>query len=129
MTGRAGALDDAAALRALEQALWRPETRFDRTWMERVLATDFVEVGRSGRVHRREDVLAMPRREIPVALPLPGLEVSRIGADAALVTYETNERAASGTERTRRSSLWTRTADGWRLRFHQGTPAAPDAAA
>jgi len=24
-----------------------------------------------------------------------------------------------------RSSLWTRGADGWRLRFHQGTPVTP----
>jgi ribonuclease HI len=40
----------------------------------------------------------------------------------ALVTYRV-ERVEDGST-TLRSSIWAREGDRWRMRFHQGTPAA-----
>lgn len=114
--------EDARQLTQLEESLWLPETRFDAGRMRRLLAPDFLEFGRSGRVHGLEDVVSMERQEIPAKLPLPGLEVRLVAPDAALLTYESDLAWPSGRERARRSSLWTRTAEGWQLRFHQGTP-------
>lgn len=45
-----------------------------------------------------------------VARPLTG--------DVVLVTY----RAGHGGAWSLRASVWQRDADGWRVRFHQGTP-------
>ena len=47
--------DEHDQLRCLEESLWRAETRFDRDHMNEVLAPDFFELGRSGRVYGRED--------------------------------------------------------------------------
>jgi hypothetical protein len=61
-------------LRRLEESLWHAETRFDRDYMNKVLAPDFLEFGRSGRVHRREDILEdildVPAQPIHATLPL-----------------------------------------------------------
>jgi hypothetical protein len=109
-------------LRVLEESLWREETRFDVSHMERLLAPDFVEVGRSGRMHDRAAILALARGPIDVRLPLPGFSVRPLGAGAVLVTYETRTRA--GADAALRASVWALSDGGWKLRYHQGTPAA-----
>jgi len=114
--------DDAEQLRELEESLWRAESRFDRAQMKEVFAPDFLEFGRSSRVYRRAEALSIEHQEIPAKLPLPNLEIRLVHPDVALVTYESDVSYASGRERARRSSLWSRTPKGWRLRFHQGTP-------
>lgn len=114
-----GALEQ---LRRLEESLWREETRFDRAYMERVLAPDAVEVGRSGRMDDRHAILGLASAPIDVRLPLPAFSVRPLGADAALVTYETRTRA--GCDAALRASIWERAGGAWRLRYHQGTPAA-----
>ncbi|WP_151115023.1 nuclear transport factor 2 family protein [Hypericibacter adhaerens] len=115
--------DDIETLRRLEESLWRAETRFDRAYMERVLAPDFFEFGRSGRRYDRAQILAHSGDTIRATLPLARFAVHPIGADAALVTY-VSEVAYGTVERANRSSLWLRTEKGWRLQFHQGTPVA-----
>ena len=112
---------DRQDLARLEESLWRAETRFDRDHMEHVLAADFVEFGRSGRVHSRDDILAAPPGEISTALR--DLVVRSLATDVALVTY-VSEVPEEGDGVGNRSSIWTRTNGEWRLRFHQGTPAS-----
>lgn len=113
-------------LRALEESLWRAETRFDRGFMERILSPTFVEYGRSGRRYRRNQVIEAPATEIHVRLPLADLAVRLVATDVALVTYRSLvEEGGDGS--ARRSSLWVRTAGGWVLEFHQGTPIGAEA--
>lgn len=114
--------DDEATLRELEASLWRSETRWDRSHMEAILAPDFVEFGRSGRVYSREDALALEPEPFTARLPLDAWQARLLGPDNALVTY-VSEVDRNGVERANRSSIWSRTDDGWKLRFHQGTPA------
>lgn len=45
--------DVLETLRQLEESLWRAETRFDSVSMDRLLATDYFEFGRSGKVYSR----------------------------------------------------------------------------
>ena len=45
--------------------------------------------------------------------------VRRLGADLVLATYRVASPASL------RASLWRLTDEGWRILFHQGTPAAP----
>lgn len=111
-------LDD---LRRLEESLWRAETRFDRGYMERILAPDFTEFGRSGRSYERADILAMAPAEIHARLPLERFAIRPLGPDTALVTYIC-EVGEGDPQRSNRSSIWSRIDGAWRLRFHQGTP-------
>lgn len=115
-------IEDLEQLQALEEGLWIAETRFDMEWMERTLAPDFFEFGRSGRVYRREDTLAIESQPIDARLPLANLEARLVSPDVALVTYISAVTYDSVEDIGNRSSIWSRTGSGWQLRFHQGTP-------
>jgi hypothetical protein len=100
---------------ALELRLLEPAVRADPDAVGRLLHPDFREFSVSGGVWDRTAVLAALAAD-----PGHGLRVSDMRADTVsdgvvLVTYVT--------ERTRRSSLWVLGDDGWRVLFHQGTPA------
>jgi hypothetical protein len=110
------------ALQHLEESLWRPETRYDEAWMRRVLHPDFREFGRSGRVYDPAATLAVEASAFEAELPLPEFAVAEPAPGVALVTYLSRVRYGEGVLAANRSSLWIRGADGWRLRFHQGTP-------
>ena len=111
---------DKQRLASLEDSLWRAERRFDREWMEGVLAPGFFEFGRSGRVYNRDETLAMPAR--PIDARIEDFDVRLLGPDIAQVTYTTVETYAGEEQVANRSSLWSRTEGGWRLLFHQATP-------
>jgi len=119
--------EDRETLERLEADLWREETRYDRGWMSEILAPDFFEFGRSGRVYRREDTLAAPRRPIEAVLPLPDFRARLLAPDVAQVTYNSAVRSGGAVEWAHRSSVWSRGPGGWVLRFHQGTPFQPGA--
>lgn len=114
--------EDHAELQRLEESLWRVETRFDNEHMERVLAADFSEFGRSGRRYARQDTLNVPRDACDAVLPLANFAVRAIADDVALVTYVSRVTYGDDVEVANRSSLWSRHPDGWKIRFHQGTP-------
>jgi hypothetical protein len=108
-------------LRKLEESLWVAETRFDMAYMERILAPDFFEFGRSGRTYTRAETLAANGQEINARLPLRDFKVTAVSEDVYLVTYVSEVQGETGLEVGNRSSLWVRTEQGWQLKFHQGT--------
>jgi hypothetical protein len=117
-----GAIEMETDLEKLEESLWRAATRFDRNYMDRVLAPDFFEFGRSGQRYTREQCLDVgDKREINAKLPLEAFALHLIDETTALVTY-ISEVAYETAQRANRSSIWSLTPDGWKLRFHQGTP-------
>jgi len=119
------ALDATAALtlQALEESMWRDETRYDRAYMNAVLHPDFAEVGRSGRVFSRDEVLDMPMVPINVQIPRETFSVAEIAPAVALVSYETVP-VDSMHGAAHRASVWVGDGSRWLLRYHQGTPAA-----
>jgi hypothetical protein len=115
---------DRQALMRLEEAMWREETRFDKAFMERALAPDFFEFGRSGRTYTRQQILDLPRETIVAQRLLEDLRVRLLDANTAQLTYNSRVRYQDVVECGRRSSIWSRAGDTWVLRFHQGTPFA-----
>ena len=113
---------DRDALERLEEELWRDETRFDRKRMTEVIAPDIIEFGRSGRIYTRDDSLAVSRQPIEAVIPLPDFRARLLHRDIAQVTYNSAVIYDGIVLHARRSSIWSRTASGWVLRFHQGTP-------
>lgn len=97
-------------------------TRFDESFMEQVLARDFFEFGKSGRMHTRDAVLSVAPHVIGIVLPLRELRVRLLDENTAHITYISETHGAGGHLRARRSSIWCRSSRGWELRFHQGTP-------
>lgn len=106
-------------LEQLERSLWQTATRFDRKYMENILAPDFFEFGRSGRKWNRDEVLDYSEEEIKAELS--DMEVHFIDETTALVTYLSKAQYEE-LEISYRSSLWVKNGEQWQLRFHQGTP-------
>lgn len=104
---------------ALEQRLLDPAVRADREALEALLDPDFTEIGQSGRLWDWDTILA----DLPEAPAFGGprtmseIAVLEAAPGVVLLTYRIAETG------TRRSSLWRQDATGWRLLFHQGTPA------
>ncbi len=115
--------EEKETLRQLEESLWIASTRFDFNYMNRILAHDFFEFGRSGRVYQRADTLAIKPQEIKAKLPLKNFAIHLISQDVVLVTY-ISEVEYEKVEVGNRSSIWSKTEGRWQLRFHQGTPVA-----
>ena len=118
-------IEDRATLARLEESLWRAETRFDYEFMDKVVARDSFEFGRSGRIYERADTLSAGRQPIDAVLPLPNLKIRLLNEDTAQVTYDSAVTDNGVVAYGRRSSIWSRTGQGWVLRFHQGTPYSP----
>jgi len=102
---------------ALERSLLTDEVRADPAGVAGLLHPAWQEIGRSGRLWTREEMLAQ-------IAPLPGpvdLEVvgtQRLGTDVILLVW----RSSGDGSGALRSSLWQRTGQQWQQRFHQGTP-------
>jgi uncharacterized protein YndB with AHSA1/START domain len=112
-------------LRGLETELHRIETRQNRGRMESLLHPDFEEVGRSGRRYSQKEVLEEFLAEgVLEPVHAQDFELDELGQGIALLTYRSAHVGPSGDllRHTRRTSLWIKTPDGWRMRFHQGTP-------
>ncbi len=113
--------DVLAELKDLETKLWVPEYRFNLKWMENILAEDFFEYGRSGRIYSRSECLQIEERPIQVTLPLIDFKIRALANNMLQVTYRSEVQSDEGLELGLRSSLWIKTADKWQLVFHQGT--------
>jgi hypothetical protein len=117
--------EDHAILTRLEEDMWREVMRFDRAFQEQRFATDFFEFGRSGRVYNRDRIIQFDSQPIHAVLPLPNLAIRLLDRNTAQVTYNSQVEYDSVVEYARRSSIWSRTENGWVMRFHQGTPYQP----
>ncbi|MBI1210787.1 MAG: DUF4440 domain-containing protein [Alphaproteobacteria bacterium] len=106
-------------IRELELSLHRLDVRTSRERVEQLLADDFTEFGRSGRIYDKRmivDLLAQETSDTPPAVA--EFEARFLSEAIVLVTY----RAIRAAEQTLRCSIWRRESAGWRMTFHQGTP-------
>ena len=112
-------------LRSAELALQQPSTRNDASKIEALLHESFIEIGRSGASYDRAATISLlTSEEMSGRIVSQDFSLTSLGSDVALLTYcsaiiDDSEEIHSY---ALRSSIWTHTPDGWRLRFHQGTP-------
>lgn len=109
-------------LMSREPIFHRPEFGTTRADFERMTALDFWEFGASGRRYSREYVLAeLERRH---RHPGPDIWETRdfhcreLAPELYLLTYTLVQ---DHVRTTRRSTIWRRTSEGWKIVFHQGT--------
>ncbi|WP_077490794.1 ribonuclease HI family protein [Sinomonas mesophila] len=120
-TGASSAAEkDIEAVVELEQELLDPEVRADYGQLAYLLHPDYSEVGASGRLWGREELIEelVDGPELQVRFEL--VDAAAVGPDVVQLVYRTVGVQGSAL----RSSLWQRTDGRWRLRFHQGTPEA-----
>jgi hypothetical protein len=125
-------LTTESRLRELQQELssrepifHRPELGNTRTDFEAMTEDGFWEVGASGRRYSREHVLDVleDRHQVASHLALEDtweaidFACRELGSDTYLLTYTLQQ----GQRKTRRATVWRRSADDWKILFHQGT--------
>ncbi len=114
--------DVLAELSSREPIFHRTELGTTRADFEKMTADDFWEVGASGRRYSRAFVLetleqrfAAPHADV---WETSDFHCRRLAPDVFLLTYMLLQ---DGTRQTRRSTIWQRTAEGWKIVYHQGT--------
>ena len=115
-------------LRALEVELHKPAARGDAARLNALLHDGFRELGRSGVLYTKADILSLLPAEAQHAVVVADrFEVRRLGEVVALLTYRSAHLLADGTldRFTLRASVWECSTPGWQMSFHQGTPTAP----
>lgn len=108
-----------------EVTLHQPRTRRNTSRVQALLHESFFEFGRSGIRYDRGAILDQLASEETVGRVLSqDFALTPLGENTALLTYRSARIADSGEihRHTLRSSIWMRTSDGWKIRFHQGTP-------
>jgi len=109
-------------LRRREPIFHTPEFGATPADFDKVAAPEYWEVGASGRRYSREFILQTLLRTPPVNAASVGWQsydhaVRRLGPDTYLFTYTLRQ-----SERlTRRSTIWRKSSEGWRIIYHQGT--------
>lgn len=103
---------------ALEESLLLDAVRSDRRRVEALLHPEYTEIGASGKLWSRARMLASVE-PLTNRTTLEVIGTDRLADDVILLRWRSRGRGAIAL----RSSVWVRTPSGWRLRFHQGTPA------
>lgn len=123
-------LDILQELRRREPVFHRPELGTTRADFAAMTGEGFWEVGASGRRYSREHILDVLEDRHQVASHL-ALEDSweavdfacrEVGSDTYLLTYT----LVQGQRKTRRATIWRRSAESWKILFHQGTVVEDD---
>jgi hypothetical protein len=103
----------------MERLLLADETRLSTDAFSNLLTDDFLEHGSSGRSVTKKDLIADGLGS--VQLDIKDFNVRVLSEDTVLATFRTYD-TTSGHEHLR-SSIWRYQPGGWRMLFHQGTPA------
>ena len=110
-----------------EPVFHRLEFGTKRADLENMTDPDFCEVGASGRRYGREYVLDIlekrlenPGEDVWESSDFHCLELAR---DTYLISYTLLQQKQRV---TRRSSIWRRTRQGWKIVYHQGTVVEAD---
>ncbi|MCZ4066611.1 DUF4440 domain-containing protein [Microbacterium sp. H37-C3] len=114
-----GVADDLAGrICDAERDLLTSAVRQDARRLRELIHPDFTEIGRSGRLWTRSDLLVELLEEATRDTPhTDEWVIQRLDVDTVLVTY----RLIAGTRISRHSSVWATSGDALALRFHQGT--------
>ena len=114
-------------LLALESIFYRSENDgIKREDFERMMATDFWEVGASGEIYQRDFVIKVLLERYSASNDIENdvwqvkdFAVRKIVDNVYLATYQLSQ----GQEKrlTRRATLWKKVADQWVMQYHQAT--------
>lgn len=111
-----------AQLAAREPIFHRPEFGRTRAEFEAMMAPEFREVGASGREYTREFVLDVLEQRYAAPFEdrweASDFQCQPLGPDVYLLTYTLVQ---DGVRKSRRATIWRRTAEDWKIVYHQGT--------
>lgn len=105
----------------LEMSLWINETRNNELYMSNILHPDFKEIGQSGNVYTKNDILSDLSNNIVPKFPLKNPNLKQLSDGVFLVSYEINYTVNDIEYNSIRTSIWLSNEDAFVLYHHQGT--------
>lgn len=105
----------------LEKKLLDPSLRKSREALDKLIADDFAEIGKSGSRYSKQDVLEHVTQEVDRKIESYGWEVRQIDEKVYIINYISFETVDGQRLDTLRTSLWKLNGDNWQMIFHQGT--------
>jgi hypothetical protein len=111
----------------LEPIFHTKEFGLSRPDFEKRMSQDYWEVGASGRLYGREFILDFLSENPPVDAASAGWQgcdhaLRELGPNTYLLTYT----LLQGERLTRRTTIWQKTEECWRILYHQGTIASSE---
>jgi hypothetical protein len=111
-----------AELAAREPIFHRAEFGRTRAEFEAMMDPEFREVGASGREYTRDFVLGVLEERYSASFEdrweTTDFRCQSLAPDLYLLTYKLVQ---DGTRKSRRATIWRRTAGDWKIVYHQGT--------
>ena len=90
--------------------------------MNALLEDGFIEIGASGLVYDKRQTMEAVIPETHAQLPLSDFAAKLLAPSVALVTYRSIQTNSHGSSKeARRTSIWTKKNNNWKIVFHQGT--------
>ena len=111
-------------IKQLEEKLLHADVRQNPEILNELLSKDFEEIGSSGKISSREQVIHwLVTKEKNIQWSLNDFRVRVLAADLVLATYRANKKAilTTNSNGSMRSSIWQLTGENWKMIFHQGT--------
>lgn len=118
-------MDPFQELKQLEVELHQPAVRADVERLHSLLHESFVECGRSGHLYKRSEIMHEISKEVMnYSVWSQDFIATRVSEGVVLLTYKSAHVNQKGvlSRHAFRSSLWQLSGQGWKMRFHQGTP-------
>jgi hypothetical protein len=113
-------------LLALERQILEAQKHCDYEVIAALLAADFREVGSSGRIYTKTEILEAIREVEVLDYSLEQPRATSLGQNCVLLTYVATLRRCRGAceslQRSHRSSIWIERDGKWQVLYHQGTP-------
>jgi hypothetical protein len=114
---------------AKEMDIVAAQKRRDFSAVEALLADGFHEIGSSGRLFSKSEILDAIQEVQIIDCSFDSFKILPIDKECVIVTYvATAKRSHKGHEhwnRAYRSSIWMEREGSWRVVFHQATPLPP----
>lgn len=113
-------------LRSLEEKLLNPEVRKSSQELLRLLSDEFIEIGSSGKIYNKSQVIESLKNESEVYITIMNFKAMQLAPEVILLTYTASSinKIINDTRNSLRSSIWKKSDNQWQLVFHQGTPSA-----
>ncbi|MGT2906661.1 nuclear transport factor 2 family protein [Streptococcus dentiloxodontae] len=102
----------------LEQGFLNPSSQSNQDWLNRTIHDDFIEIGKSGRIYNKQEVIAaLTDRKTGEIAEMLKFDCRQIDRKTWLVHYQTKHSALSAY----RTSIWLTDEADPQLYFHQAT--------
>lgn len=111
-------------IRQLEMELLSMDTRRDAERLNELIADEFTEIGKTGRIYTKKKVIEALNDEDDFEAEIVSWKVTFLTDTIALAIYTVLQHKGENNfgQSSIRSSIWRSSGGQWQIIYHQGTP-------